>query len=175
MQQFFLFRHQTNNYQAVLVTNGTASYVLFTYNCEEMGWSGDMWGNYATIGYSVEGEYYANNLFSNLKEAIKVACLNTLDTNWSNVLLSLPVFLNEAEIMKQSCNAMISEDVFNYGNSLIISSIAGSLEPCPCNQRQARNDWRFRPDDDVSVVGLLCYFQRFPSPDNASQYCCYSR
>ena len=141
-----------------------------------MAWSGDVWGNnYATIGYSLEGQQYVNNPFTNLMEAHKIGCVNSPDTEWSNVLLNLSTSLGDADADKQLCEELIREDDKKYLLNGDIFSIVPTLEECPCSQIQARNDWRFRPDNNVTVDGLLCYFQRFPSVNGGSQYCCYSR
>lgn len=52
---------QTNNYQAIIVTNFTHTYALFTYLCGEMQWSSVGENKAAVIGFSAKGEFFNNH------------------------------------------------------------------------------------------------------------------
>lgn len=77
---------QTNSYQGIVITNGQQSYALFTYQCGQLGWSGD-----ATIGFSAEGKLFQNHYLSGTY-AKNIACLNSGVTIWSNVIYQLSRF-----------------------------------------------------------------------------------
>lgn len=78
---------QENSFQAILITDGTYSYTIFTYKCNLMGWD-----NGATIGFNAAGEIFANHNPS----SSAVACLNSPDSDWSNVIFRLSTNSSEA-------------------------------------------------------------------------------
>ena len=45
-------QYSGNTFQAVLITDGSASYAVFIYECGRVGWSG------ATIGWAETGSVY---------------------------------------------------------------------------------------------------------------------
>ena len=69
-----------NTFQALLITDGTYSYAIFTYKCGLMEWD-----NGATIGFNAGGNVYANNDPS----SNAVACVNIPSSDWSNILYLL--------------------------------------------------------------------------------------
>ena len=69
-----------NTFQAILITDGTYSYTIFTYKCGLMEWD-----NGATIGFNAAGNPYANNDPSSRA----IACVNTPESDWSNVVYVL--------------------------------------------------------------------------------------
>ena len=71
---------QENTFQAFLVSDGTYSYAIFTYKCGEMEWDRG-----PTIGYNAGGEKFSNNNPS----SSAVACLNTPESDYSNVIYLL--------------------------------------------------------------------------------------
>ena len=73
---------QENNYQAVLLTDGTQSYTVFTYKCGELNWVRDA----AAIGFSAGPSLYANHLLSRRFNVRSIACLNSPESPWSNVV-----------------------------------------------------------------------------------------
>ena len=78
---------QTNSYQAILITNGTHSHAVFTYQCGSMGWArADYSGaTYGTIGYWADGDFFKNHPLSGTHIADEIACVNLPYTIWSNV------------------------------------------------------------------------------------------
>ena len=62
------------------MTDGTYSYTIFTYKCGLMEWD-----NGATIGFSAAGNPYANHDPS----SSAAACVNTPESDWSNVVYLL--------------------------------------------------------------------------------------
>lgn len=77
---------QENTFQAILITDGTYSYTIFTYQCGLMEWD-----NGATIGFNAAGEIFANHNPS----TADIACLNSPDTDWSNVVFLLSTNTSE--------------------------------------------------------------------------------
>ncbi len=73
-----------NTLQAVLITNGTASYAVFTYQCGSIGWARSS----AVIGYNAAGLVFDNHPMSG-QGAMALACNNTPASNWTNVLYDL--------------------------------------------------------------------------------------
>lgn len=71
---------QENTFQAILITDGNYTYTIFTYKCGLMEWDRG-----ATIGYSSAGDPYANNDPS----SNAVACVNSPESDWSNVIYLL--------------------------------------------------------------------------------------
>ena len=71
---------QENTYQAILITNGFASYTIFTYDCNMFEW-----GFGATIGYNAGGEAFENNVYTDNS----IACSSLPDSNITNVVYRL--------------------------------------------------------------------------------------
>ena len=74
----------TNTYQGILITNGEQSYAVFTYQCGLMAWSGG-----ATVGFTSAGEFYQNHRLSGTPSITNIACLNPLDSEWTNIVYQL--------------------------------------------------------------------------------------
>ncbi len=77
---------QENTFQGVLVTDGSVSYAVFIYNCDQMDWGGG-----ATIGYHADGDFYKNHALTGSESANEIACTNSPDSPWSNVVYRLTV------------------------------------------------------------------------------------
>lgn len=78
------FSFQNNTFQAVLVTNSTKSYAIFTYKCGELDFL-----DTAVIGYNIPLGYYVNHPLSDAAlPADTVACVH-LDSVWNNVVYDL--------------------------------------------------------------------------------------
>ena len=69
-----------NTFQAILVTDETYSYTVFIYKCGLMEWDDG-----ASIGYTSNGDPFDNHNPSSRE----VACVNSPDSDWSNVLYQL--------------------------------------------------------------------------------------
>ncbi len=70
-----------NTLQAILITNGSASYSVFTYQCGSLGWS----RHTTVIGYNAAGKVFENHPFSGV-DAKDMVCNNT---SWTNILYDL--------------------------------------------------------------------------------------
>ena len=75
---------QENTYQAIAITDGTKSYAVYTYQCGLMEWSDS-----ATIGYNGGRNYFANHPLSGSPGAQTIACVNSPENMWSNVVYNL--------------------------------------------------------------------------------------
>ena len=63
---------QTNSFQAVLATDGTKSYAVFTYKCSSMNWAFQ-----PTIGTNAGGTLYNNHPLTGYNYAFKIGCVHT--------------------------------------------------------------------------------------------------
>ena len=69
------------------ITDGSQSYVVYTYRCGDLQWPGG-----ATIGYNggPVGNFYQNHPLSG-DFANSIACINTGVTEWSNVIYNVSI------------------------------------------------------------------------------------
>ena len=80
---------QENTYQAILITDGTYSYAVFTYKCGLLEW-----GEGATIGFNAPGGFYHNHELS----FPGIDCVNHQNSTWSNIVYLLSNFTPEVEL-----------------------------------------------------------------------------
>ena len=78
----YQFALQENSYQAVLLTDGTQSYTVLTYKCGELNWGTSS----TSIGFSAGPSLYANHPLSRRSNVRSIACLNSPESSWSNVV-----------------------------------------------------------------------------------------
>ena len=71
---------QENTYQAILITDGTHSYAVFTYKCGLL-----QWGEGAIIGFNAPGEFYHNQELS----YPGIDCVNYPTSVWTNIVYFL--------------------------------------------------------------------------------------
>ena len=167
---------QQNSYQAIVITDGADSYALFTYNCEQMEWTG--YWQHGVVGYNAKGEHYENHPASGFEVVgTAVACANDFyGTSWNNLMYKMSFPRDLTLKTRKECrdtNRIDSQRI-----PALISEIAERLEPCPCTPWQAWRDWgRFRWDWN----NQLCFVQRFPVEVEVeegtayfTQQCCYS-
>ena len=76
---FTTFFWQDNTFQAILISDGTYTYVIFVYFCGLLEWGSP------TIGYNAAGGSFSNFETS----SVQVACLNQPLSDWSNVVYRL--------------------------------------------------------------------------------------
>ena len=67
-----------------MITNGSTSYAVFIYNCNDMEWSGE-----AKIGWQANAVLYAAHSLSGTTNAKNIACLNTPTTLSSTLVYKL--------------------------------------------------------------------------------------
>lgn len=157
---------QENTFQAIIITNGTMTYAVYTYNCDLMGWSG--YDTYATIGYNLNGDY-ENHYLSGLESANGVACLASPATKWSNLVYAVDMTgVSDEQTQRALCIARVLEDQDIFGP---VDDVFVKLEACPCSLDQAQVDPRFVLY--FSSEEFTCYVQLFPYITSV-QGCCYS-
>lgn len=62
---------QTNTFQAVLISNGSKAYSIFTYECNTMEWSSE-----PTIGINAGGAWYRLHPLSGLVHSSAIDCVH---------------------------------------------------------------------------------------------------
>ena len=75
---------QDNTFQAILVTNGTKSYSIFTYKCGEIEWSGPV-----SVGYNAPPNTYYNHPLTLTSLPINALACSHLESEWNNVITDL--------------------------------------------------------------------------------------
>lgn len=74
-----------NTFQAVLVSNGTKAYAIFTYVCDMIEWSDE-----ATIGFNAAGSLHSLHPLSGLIQANAIDCVHSgIDQPINNVVYDL--------------------------------------------------------------------------------------
>ena len=74
-----------NTFQGILITNGTQSYSVFTYECDQLEWSDE-----ATIGYNAGGDYNASHPLSGTLFANSIDCLHSnINVTVNNIIFDL--------------------------------------------------------------------------------------
>ena len=78
-----------------MITDGTNSYAVFTYRCGDMNWAYS-----PTIGFNAAGSSFANHPNTGSSSAEEIACLNSPDSQWYNVVyqISLPNATNQTSL-----------------------------------------------------------------------------
>ena len=173
---------QENTFQAIVITDGMLNFVLYTYQCGLMGWSGQ--DPYANIGYNLNGEY-ENHPLSGTSSANTIACLSSGDdsssepvrrrqtsSSWYNQLYQLPSAVDPIQQLRAECLTMELLDIQTNGDIL---PLARSLGACPPTINQAFLDFRFTFRSDISSVSLcFAYVFGAGSSDISSLICCYT-
>ena len=92
----FLFTDQTkpNSFQAVLATDGTRSYAIYTYKCGELNWvkGFSTSSSLAGIGFSASSDLFAEHSLSRNSNVNQIACINEDSippSNWSNIVYEI--------------------------------------------------------------------------------------
>lgn len=163
---YFIFS-QLNTFEAVIVTSGADTYVIFTYNCELLTNPG-LYAK-AVIGYNLGGFEYLNDMFSETFAAHRVACSHWPSSNWFNLIYKLNSGEDEILRARRICQQLVAEDEAKYNTT--VDYYQKELSPCPCSIRNAWRDRNFRWDSD----NFFCYYRRLPNTLTAGfdQYCCY--
>ena len=82
MSLFLYFQH--NTFQGLVITNGSKSYSVFTYQCGTLDWGGE-----ATIGYKADESLFRNDPLSGMVNVNDIACLNLPNSDWYNLVYDL--------------------------------------------------------------------------------------
>ena len=73
-----------NTFQGIVTTDHRRSFAVFTYKCGDIEYS-----NSATIGFAAGDVLFANHPFTLRKKTKDVACINSPDSQWVNVVYEL--------------------------------------------------------------------------------------
>ena len=165
----FYLQLQANTYQAIVITDGTQSYAVYTYNCQLMEWSGLF--THAVVGYNAFGQDFENHPLSGSADINNIACENQEhNTAWSNQIFKIGDSRDLIQQRRAECTKRLSEDRAKFGNTPLLVALSG--EPCPCSFFQAIFDQRFTFSFEIG----LCFIQTFPSFLSGvatTQLCCY--
>jgi len=71
-----------NTFQAILVTDGTTSYAIYTYRCGEINWARS-----PSIGFNAAGRVFDNHPLAGNPSASAIDCNG--DNMWNNVIYNL--------------------------------------------------------------------------------------
>ena len=88
---YYILTPQRNTFQGIVITNGSASYTVFTYECGSIEWSGTRGFGNAAIGFKADDGYYQEHPLSGTDEDDTIDCLNIPTTVWSNVVYKLSI------------------------------------------------------------------------------------
>ena len=76
---------QSNTFQGIVITNGSKTYAVYTYHCDDVQWSDG-----SVIGFNAGGRYYANHPLSDSIAASDIDCVHhSLGSEWNNVVYDL--------------------------------------------------------------------------------------
>ena len=170
---------QRNTFQAIIVTDGTETYAVFSYKCDLLQWTG--YWRHTAVGYSVQAadtstdfDQFVNHPLSLRSFINDVACQNMENNiSWSNLVYKIGESNTTVQQLRAQCRKMYQKDIQTFPN---LPRIQNDLLSCPCSVRQMRRDGRYQIFayfyGQRRVTG--CYIQRSPSRHGASQLCCYS-
>lgn len=166
-----------NTFQAILISNGTETYTVFSYNCDLLEWTG--YWSHASVGYSVQtngipGNFdeFVNHPLSLRSSVRNVACQNVVhNVPWSNLVYKVGGSASTIQELRAQCIKAYQKDIELFSD---IDAVQDALLPCPCSVRQIWRDRRYRFFKYDYTERRWCYIQRFPSRHQASQLCCYS-
>ena len=166
-----------NTFQAILISNGTNTFTVFSYNCDSLGWTG--YWRHASIGYSVQttgihGNFdeFVNHPLSLRSSVRNVACQNVgYHVPWSNLVYKVGGSTLTIQELRAQCKRVYQKDIELFPD---IDIVQDALLPCPCSVRQIWRDRKYRFFAYYYAERQWCYIQRFPSRQWASQLCCYS-
>ena len=69
----------------MIASQGSTSYVIFTYKCDLLQWA----SNNTIIGYSDGHNNFADHPFSRTSRVTNIDCLNYPSSLWSNVVYNV--------------------------------------------------------------------------------------
>ena len=76
-------RPQRNTFQGIVITNGTKTYAVFTYRCDDIQWETS---NTTVIGFNAGGTSYDNHPLSGTPDAVNIDCENSPQSIWNNIV-----------------------------------------------------------------------------------------
>ena len=83
-----------------MATDGALSYAIFTYQCGGLNW---LRSNYASIGFSITQDFFANHELSLTPIVNNIACVSASISEWSNVVYQVSVQLQDICVDANPC------------------------------------------------------------------------
>ena len=163
---------QENTFQAVVVTNYTSSYAIFTYRCGDLSTPGFQY--YSTVGINADNAFSFNHQLSGYEAINTIACANG---EFTNLVYELnrdsrgTVEQSDSQHTIAECwNYYVLSQTLNMNSTVPLSEALANLPKCPCSAQQVLYDMQFYVDPDDST----CYISRFyESKLGLGTYCCY--
>lgn len=189
---------QTNNFQAIVVTNISHTYCIFNYICGEMEWSG-FGEDIAVVGYIASNTLFTNNPSSGFPSINdSVSCLAMMRSKRRkrqqpvnmNSQQSFPT-TDDTSMQAQLMDVCITEKNLNNqitlgltdssGNPTSPPELATQLLPCPPSAQKASMD-SARFEIQPNIDPQRCYITTNPLIAKSllagnltvTQQCCYS-
>ena len=76
---------QKNSYQAIIITDSFDTYVIYTYKCDLLSWTGPE-GYHAVVGYNIQGLPARNEPHSGTAAIGSIDCGNQPSTQFRNIV-----------------------------------------------------------------------------------------
>lgn len=177
---------QTNNYQAIVVTNNTRTFVIFTYTCGEIQWSSLGRNRAAVVGYNARGDYFDNHPSSGFSAiGDSVSCTFQLrrrqarqaPLSSNNIMFTFFVSKSLFQLRGDCLTAMSTDAVFLTGSTP--QNLVEMLDPCPPTLEQVRDDFgRFvlqpgRFPSSICYVSAKFISMQLVELIHLTQQCCY--
>ena len=177
---------QTNNYQVIVVSNVTHTYVIPTYICGEMQWSAVGRNKAAVVGYNAQSDFFKNHPlsgFSGIEDAVSCAVQlgnrrrrQSVQPSDDTLSERMPTD-EEVEEAVGTCLTMIELDTRVTLIGFEPENIAEMLDSCPCTLSQIEADFgRYVQLSDSP----LCFVSAKPQivrlitvSTTLTQLCCY--
>ena len=104
------FKHfQTNTFQAIIITDVFTTYVIYTYKCGKLEWSGPN-SLHAVVGYNLPGVGFTNDFLSGSPAIISIACRNRPNSDFVNIVY--PFEANSGKVFFRIC-------IIKYVNTIL--------------------------------------------------------
>ena len=168
-----------------MITDGTQTFVMYTYQCGLMEWSGEAGatvnGSRTTIGYNLGGEFHNHPLTRTAQPHI-MGCISQKSddtigrrqaSKWHNHIYQLPTTVEPMQQLRSECMRMRIRDIQSVGD---IQPLSRSLGACPSTLTQMLQNPYFVHHTQLSTVTSRCYVHLFSAGDAdiSSLICCYS-
>ncbi|XP_022809829.1 mucin-like protein [Stylophora pistillata] len=171
--RFFFFNPYTDersSYQAVLVTNGTSSYIIYSYEDGGMNWNRRLRRKCA-VGYATKDKKYSFEDEDSFSENIFQIDSKEFDVDGIKTRGTFCKSLNAPDKPIELTNEQKCMNWYNEEPDP--KDWLEELTDCPATIRSARRDNRYRRRSS-SGARVHCYELRFPTTEfGASHQCCY--
>ncbi len=179
---------QQNSYQAIIISNSTTTYAVFTYDAKELNWFNICDDVYSVIGYNFDQRTtdslnipsFQNHPFSGSSNIKQIPLkFRTQDVQWANLIYLIGK--DETQRSAAECVAMGNRDESQFMDRGV--RVKQGLS-CPCFVEQAFRDRRYihaaaylaEITGDDRFLSRNCFVQVFrPLRANRGVHmCCYS-